>query len=921
MTSSPRGISNSTVWHQPHSALQEELALLLDGYASALEEGREQDAEELLRRYPQLAQQAGGHLESLRMLCRATRDVNSVRPEPQPAATPSDHQLGDYRIEREIGRGGMGIVYAARQVSLGRMVALKVLPFASVLDQQQVTRFHNEAQAAASLHHPHIVPVFGVGCERGVHYYSMQWIDGQSLDQAIAELRGRTEDVSEPARTGSTYRSVPPRSSSLSDGVGGSAAKSETPHPLSTIVSIRSRNFVHAAVNLMIHVADALDYAHNQGVVHRDIKPSNLLLDASGKIWVTDFGLARCQGNPNLTVNGDLIGTARYMSPEQAAGRLHEIDHRADIYAIGVTLYELLTLRYAYDEANREQLLRAIQTRDPISPRRWNSAISVDLETIVSKAMAKSRDERYATAKDLADDLRRYLEGKPTLARRPSWGDRLWRYAVRRRRMTAAVAAGLLATTIGTGIGAALLHHQRTEKDRAAQQARLHLQQAHQVVHRFGTLMSDHLRDVAGTEGVRAELLDEAARYYRDFVDYAEQEGELQLELPNARLQLGAIYERLGNETEAEREYRTAVGYWQQRLLTHGDDSRLRHDLAVGYNNVATLYKTQGRWDEAVRDFQRALAAVEPVLGRDATSRNSAPVELLVPWSLATSQLGLIRLNQGDNRQADDLLERATLAMLDAHRRAPDDRQIFRQLIDCRNNWVALLVTQRPRQAESMLREAITEVEQAQAMQPPGRDDLEQRQRWELECALSLATLRNNLVPLLQQKGDLPEAQRLAELVVEQLENSPHLESSVTTQEQLAIAHNNSGRVLTQLGKRQAGTDALQRAEDLLRKLVLHAPDRASLFGRLGGVLHNQALLADQAGRHEAAVEMLSEAIACQSQAIKLAPLNQEFRQFLVIHRENLDSILQAKRLTSESTEQQNGVVSEQDATIPPNEI
>src|SRR5262249_27765563 len=192
---------------------------------------------------------------------------------------------------REVGRGGMGVVYEAEQISLGRRVALKVLPFAATMDARQLQRFLNEARAAATLHHAHVVPVYAVGQERGVHYYAMQFVDGQTLADLIARPSGRQEQ----------------------------AHKDTVPVAAVTTQSApRARAFFRRAAEWGIQAAEALDHSHQLGIVHRDIKPGNLMIDHQGKLWVTDFGLARTGADSNLTMTGDLLGTLRYMSPEQA---------------------------------------------------------------------------------------------------------------------------------------------------------------------------------------------------------------------------------------------------------------------------------------------------------------------------------------------------------------------------------------------------------------------------------------------------------------------------------------------------------------------------------------------------------------------------------------------------------------------------
>jgi WD40 repeat protein/serine/threonine protein kinase len=332
------------------------------------------------------------------------------------AATPRAElgRLGDFRLVREVSRGGMGVVYEAVQVSLGRRVALKVLPNAAALDPRHLQRFHVEAQAAASLNHPHIVPVFATASSDGIPYYAMQFIEGRDLARVIRELRrDDLADTEDDARG--------PR----------------TPTPLST----HGASFPREVARLARQAAEALDHAHANDILHRDIKPSNLIIDGDGELWVTDFGLARVLGGLDLTQTGDALGTPRYMSPEQAMGRRSPLDGRTDIYSLGVTIYELLTVRPAFPGDDRLEILRQIAHDEPPPPRKLNPKIPLDLETIVLKAMAKSPADRYTTAADLVSDLGLFLGNRSILARRPSLADQGAKWMRRHR--------GLVASSVG----------------------------------------------------------------------------------------------------------------------------------------------------------------------------------------------------------------------------------------------------------------------------------------------------------------------------------------------------------------------------------------------------------------------------------------------------------------------------------------
>jgi tetratricopeptide (TPR) repeat protein len=410
----------------------------VEEYLAALEAGPAPGREEFLSRHAAIAVQLREYLDGLELIHRTGSAAGPVSDTDAAAEDLAGAEpLGDFLLVRELGRGGMGVVYEAVQRSLNRRVALKVLPFAAALDPKQLQRFKNESQAAAQLHHTNIVPVFGVGCERGVHYYAMQYIEGRTLAQVIHELRrcaGNDEGrMTNHERSPKDEDRMPKQPSGP-----GALKRDETPLDLrhSTIdilssLGIRHPSFYRTIAQLGVQAAEALEHAHQLGVVHRDIKPANLLVDVRGNLWITDFGLAHCQGQAGLTMSGDLVGTLRYMSPEQALAKRVLIDHRTDIYSLGVTLYELLTLEPAFAGHDRQELLGRIAFEEPRPLRRLNKSISAELETIVLKTMEKNPAERYTTAQELADDLRRFLEDKPIRAKRPTlvqwarrWGRR-----------------------------------------------------------------------------------------------------------------------------------------------------------------------------------------------------------------------------------------------------------------------------------------------------------------------------------------------------------------------------------------------------------------------------------------------------------------------------------------------------------------
>ncbi len=326
--------------------------------------------------------------------------------------------LGDYTLRRQIGRGGMGVVYEAWQNSMDRQVALKVMPKAIAIDTKAVSRFIQEAQLAGKLSHPNIVHVHGMGVEQQVPYYAMDFVEGETLAQIVARLK---------------------------------EAKPEAETPFGPKDEV---DYFAKLARAFADVAEGLQHAHSHKIIHRDIKPSNLILDREGRLRILDFGLARLEGQESLTISGDLVGTPQYMSPEQARRKKIPIDHRTDIYSLGATLYEMLTLRPPFRGKDHQDTLSQIIEREPVEPRKVNPRVPKDLETIVLKCHRKEPADRYGTAEALGQDLRRFVRGDQVEARPEGRWERAVRFLrVRRIKLSLAglglAVAALLAVLVG----------------------------------------------------------------------------------------------------------------------------------------------------------------------------------------------------------------------------------------------------------------------------------------------------------------------------------------------------------------------------------------------------------------------------------------------------------------------------------------
>ena len=642
------------------------LGALIDDLADRLQAGQAVDLEACVREHPEHESQIRGLFPALEMMAALGRSADRGAGGPPPPGNDprlGSGVLGDYRIVREVGRGGMGVVFEAMQISLGRRVALKILPLAAAVDPRHLQRFQLEAQAAAHLHHPHIVPIHAVGCDRGVHYYAMQFVEGRSLADLVREIR---RGAAKPPDADFELAGDRPagRPADADPTASEPSPTAEAPkEPSGSSRSSRDLAPARSAARLGIQAAEALEHAHGLGVLHRDIKPANLLVESSGHLWVADFGLARFGADSDLTRTGDLLGTLRYMSPEQVAARRVVVDHRTDIYSLGATLYELLTARPAFDGQDRQELLRRIASEDPTPPRQLDPTIPRDLETIVLKAMAKEPEGRYATALDLAEDLRRFLADEPIRARRPGPAERLAKWAKRHRVALASAAAALV---IAMAVGSALLWHQHgqtiREKERtwrAYEQNRkildLVFSKQEQVNMKAMGLITQANMKGLGDDGAYVGMVRD---FYQDMIKQAGDDPDTaELKARSYHL-VGFCRMVLGDIAGAEEAYRRAVELFEELLARGGDSPSMAWLLASTLNDRGQLLWIVGdrpgldpgqaaaRKSQSEADYRRATT-----LRREAMTRLTPDAMEL--GSLASAQLELAGHLDEDGRHAE----------------------------------------------------------------------------------------------------------------------------------------------------------------------------------------------------------------------------------------------------------------------------
>jgi len=727
-----------------------ELTEIFDRYSAALDAGDDDGAQQVLADHPGIGDEFETPLRGLYLLGREARQQKEESRRLRSAVK----RLGDFELGDELGRGGMGIVYAAKQISLQRDVALKILPFTAVLDPRQVSRFQNEAQAAASLHHPNIVPVYGVGCERGVHYYSMQLIKGQTVAQLIRQLKDTRTGVAaiEKETKKGTDQEATSHDVTRQDALNLSS--------LNTVASIHSRSYVRNVVSVGVKIANAIHYAHEHGIIHRDIKPSNLLLDHCGTPWVADFGLARGRGSANLTSQG---------------------------------------LQPAFKENDRIKLLEKIQSEDPPSMRLTNRSIPYDLETIVSKATDKNPLQRYDSAEEFAADLNRFLCGKAIKARRKTMVERITDSVVKNKKLTAIVAGAMLLTTLSAVAVASLFYQQQKREHAAAAEARFFLQQAHQTVDRFNLLLSDELLTGSGSQPLRNEMLTESIGYYRDFLSYASKNSGFEFEQAQAHAQLAELYESIGNDVEAKIEYETSVAAFAS---LEREDSKIEE--AASLNRLGLLLFRNGDLKAASSLVDSSIAKLEAIESRD----NYQSLSL---HASALANAAKFDLAKGDSdSSASRYLAAIELLAIDD---PPMELIVARAKII--NGYGAFLSRTEPQRATQFLIEGIGVIEKAQQESKGDKSASDIKEENGIHLADMRNNVAILLSQANQFESAEEHAVKAVELWKKQLDRHPSDDEAMLG---LATVINTMGEIRLKSDSVKTGDKYFSKAEPLLRR-------------------------------------------------------------------------------------------------------
>ena len=611
-----------------HPDGRDPVEVLAEEYLHRRANGENATVEDYATQHPELADDIREVFPALEAVKSLSAEWKKTVVDPQRAGPKLPFQLGDYLLERQIGRGGMGIVYEAEHTSLRRHVAVKILRMDSLNTDKDIQRFHNEAQAAARLHHTNIVPVFGFGEAEGFHFIAMQLIQGVGLDVVVQHLRRqRTDGVREQQPESQTQQDLrlddtliaerPLDDTDPLDAAGATTLRARAVASAGnalTRLKYNSPKYWRDVAEIGIQAASALDYAHSHGTVHRDVKPANLLLDEEGVIWVADFGLARQDEAAKATQSGTLSGTLRYLAPENFDGLS---DERTDQYGLGLSLYELVTLRSVVGETgNHAEIMRRITAAKVVPPRQRNAKIPSDLETIILKAIAAKPDNRFSNCKDLAEDLQRFVDGRPIHSRPVTRIERLWRWAKRYPALataTATSAALLLLVAVVAMMG---YRAERDQRQRAESTSEYALQALDTVFDRFALtqqsaeLLNDATISTPVLSQESAQMLERLLPIFDRLAELDNQSSAVRMRAIAARTRVGDIHQRLGQFAKAIESYRLAAQEFDAMNAGSTLDCALRRSDI--YNNIGTCEIMLGRIKESRASHETALAELEP---------------------------------------------------------------------------------------------------------------------------------------------------------------------------------------------------------------------------------------------------------------------------------------------------------------------
>ena len=926
--------------------------VLAEEYISRRRNGEHPTVNEYAERFPEWEAEIRDVFPTLLMIENLKPTAEDL--DPPHEALPVD-QLGDYRILREIGRGGMGVVYEALQESLDRRVALKVLYGRSLNKPHRLRRFEREAQTAAKLHHTNIVPVFGVGEQDGMYYYVMQLISGQGLDRILAALRqdptpipstqsfATSRNESTQSNSGDSHSLSPLRLahtlvSGQSEALSATLRASES-HIQSNEIAVAAESQdadamdlgaaadqpihllnVHGptpseldnvywqnVVNIGIQVAEALSYAHEQDVLHRDIKPANLLLNDQGTVWITDFGLAKLLEEDSLTNSGDIVGTLSYMAPEQFDGLS---DHRSDIYSLGLTLYELITLQPAFDDSDRRRLIKQVTQNTPVLPRKLNPTIPIDLETVVLKAICREPEGRYQTALDLALDLRRIQEDRPILARRISLAERTRRWCRRNPAMASLASLTLLLlvllctlTTVGFVQIRQAYHNTNAALERESfehRQAEAERERAEDNIDVALTVLEEVFRQAAPSrfeQGINttldavepiaefdpvvtsdnAALLQNFLPLYDRLAQQNSSTPEVQLRAGMAHRRLGDIQRRLGQFQVAETAYRRAITVFEKLAVTNPTEAQYDRQTAQAFNDLGELMQQTRRFAAAVTAHQNALAIYKKRLNSEHPTADDRLQLVLTLHHLGRS-LARDRASQDAEEQMQAALaELETLRTLDGAN--PDYKHVQARIY--RSLALVLFYQDQRQDAQIAFNASLGLLKQLVV-------DFPYRAIYSYDLVLTTGMLPTRQTPADKLAERESQFRRSVTLSTQLTERYPQVPEYRTA---LANSHGKLGRFLETQDQLAQALEHLQQAFDIQQQLLTEFPEIIKFYFASAVAAQQLANMLAQSGDLAQARLTLQTAVENQSLFLKNKPNSTMSKWYLSQHYRSLAEV------------------------------
>jgi serine/threonine protein kinase/tetratricopeptide (TPR) repeat protein len=736
--------------------------------------------------------------------------------------------LPGYVILGELGRGGMGVVYKARHMSLQRLVALKMIR-PELAGTRELQRFRREAEAVAQLHHPHIVQVYEVGELAGRPYISLEYVEGGSLAQKLAG----------------------------------------TPQP------------VKPAAHLMEVLARAVQVAHQRGIIHRDLKPGNVLLARSNSPQavsldnnageetyepkLTDFGLAkRLDQETGQTQTGEIMGTPSYMAPEQASGRTQDIGPAVDVYALGAILYELLTGQPPFRGATTLDTLDLVRTQEPVPPRRLQPKLPRDLETICLKCLQKEPHQRYTSAEALAEDLRRFRTGEPIQARPVGSVERAWRWC-RRKPLVASLTAALVLVFL-LGFAGVLWQWRLAEEQRTL--AEQSFREERQVVDEYLIKIteSEQLKD-PGLAALRKDLLRGAQKYHQGFLERRGRDPALQAEIATTYSRLASIHLQNREFMEATQFAHEALQLRQRLVDAHPTSIPLRRDLAASYDQLATVQGYAGQTTAPLDNFQQARA-----LGERLVQESPDDPELQDDLARTYMNTGLVQRRLGQRTEA-----------LDSHQQAGE---IWARLV----HFYPTVAKYKLHLAKNYgsIANARYDTEPDLALRAYGQAlnlfiQLTGEHPGVFEYEKELAATHHNIGWLLYQNNELAQALQSNESA-RQIREKLVRNTMVSLQNELARSYHNIGMLQRDAGQAAPALESFQQARAIREQLIQRPPENPFFRSDLGATLGELGQVMAELGRRQDALTVYQQAVKHQQEAVAKAPKIVEFQQRLLEH-------------------------------------